>query len=143
MFLGEFDRSLDPKGRVVLPAEHREELGEHGYITKALDRCLAIFQPEEFKEVTAKMEEYARQGREQRRVARRLTAGASPIAPDKQGRIAIPANLREYAGLERDVKVIGGNVRIEIWDARHWYELHPEEDEGLDPSDLALASLGI
>ncbi len=143
MFLGEYDRSLDPKGRVVLPAEHRDELGETGYITKALDQCLAIFPPEEFKEVMAKMEEYARQGIEERRSATRLSSGAHQIVPDKQGRIAIAATLREYAGLVGDVKVVGGNSRIEIWDVERWYEVHPREDQGFDPSDRALAALGI
>lgn len=145
MFLGEFDRSLDPKGRLVLPAEHRDELGEYGFITKALDRCLAIFQPEEFKEVTAKMEEYARQGPEQRRRATTLTAGAHRVIPDKQGRIAIPAKLLEYAGLRDkvDAKVVGGNVRIEIWNPQRWLETHPPDDEAFDVSDRALAALGI
>ncbi|MDP9452412.1 MAG: division/cell wall cluster transcriptional repressor MraZ [Actinomycetota bacterium] len=143
MFLGEFDRSLDPKGRVVLPAEHRDELGESGFITKALDRCLAIFPPEEFEEVMAKMEEYARRGREQRRRATQITAGAHRIVPDKQGRVAIPQNLRNYAGLTGDVKVVGGNARIEIWDSARWRETHPPEDEGFDPSDTGLAALGV
>ncbi len=143
MFLGEFDRSLDPKGRVVLPAEHRDELGESGYLTKALDRCLAIFQPDEFKKVTAKMEEYARQGQKQRRVASQFTAGAHLVVPDKQGRIAIPANLRTYAGLSADVKVVGGNLRIELWDPQRWHEAHPDDDDGFDVSDHALAALGV
>ncbi|HWH34898.1 MAG TPA: division/cell wall cluster transcriptional repressor MraZ [Acidimicrobiales bacterium] len=143
MFLGEFDRSLDPKGRVVLPAEHRDELGETGFITKALGGCLAIFQPEEFKEVLAKMEDYARLGRQQRRRATLLTAGAHQIVPDKQGRIAIPANLRHYAGLDGEVKVVGGNARIEIWDVGRWRAAHPEGDEGFDPDDPALAALGV
>ncbi|MBW3610379.1 MAG: division/cell wall cluster transcriptional repressor MraZ [Actinomycetota bacterium] len=143
MFLGEFDRSLDPKGRVVLPADHREELGERGYLTKALDKCLAVFHPAEFKEVTARMEQYARQGPQQRRVATQFTAGAHLVIPDKQGRIAIPANLREYAGLTSDVKVVGGNVRIEIWDPQRWHETHPPDDEGFDASDQALAALGV
>ncbi len=143
MFLGEYDRSLDPKGRVVLPADHREELGESGYITKALDSCLAIFRPDEFKEVMAKMEQYARQGTEHRRRATSLSSGAHQIVPDRQGRIAIAPTLREYAGLVGDVKVVGGNARIEIWDVDRWYEAHPREEQGFDPSDPGLAELGI
>ena len=143
MFLGEYDRSLDPKGRVVLPADHRQELGERGYITKALDPCLAIFRPEEFKEVMAKMEEYARQGTDERRRATLLSSGAHEIVPDRQGRIAIAPKLRDYAGLVGDVKVVGGNARIEIWDVARWHETHPQEDQGFDPSDRALAALGI
>lgn len=143
MFLGEFDRSLDPKGRVVLPAEHRDELGEVGFITKALDPCLAIFKPDEFKEVMAKMEEYARQSPGHRRYATQFSSGAHRIVPDKQGRFAIPLKLRSHAGLVDDVKVVGGNTRIEIWDMARWHETHPDEDEGFDPSDRSLAALGI
>ncbi|MBW3573803.1 MAG: division/cell wall cluster transcriptional repressor MraZ [Actinobacteria bacterium] len=143
MFLGEFDRSLDPKGRVVLPAEHREELGESGYITKALDPCLAIFRPEEFEKVMARMEEYARQGSDHRRRATLVSSGAHQIVPDRQGRIAIAPKLREYAGLVGDVKVVGGNARIEIWDMQRWYDVHPQEQQGFDRSDRDLAALGI
>ena len=143
MFLGEYDRSLDDKGRLVLPAEHREQLGETGFITKALDDCLAIFPPEEFEEVMAKMEQYARQGPEQRRRATLLSSGAHQIVPDKQGRIAIAPKLRDYADLRGDVKVVGGNTRIEIWDVSRWYAAHPQEDQGFDPADPALAALGI
>ena len=143
MFLGEFDRSLDPKGRVVLPAEHRDVLGESGYLTKALDKCLVIFQPDKFKEVLAQMEHYARQGPQQRRVATQFTAGAHLVVPDKQGRIAVPANLRTYAGLRGDVKVVGGNVRIELWDPQRWHDAHPDDDPGFDQSDPALAALGV
>ncbi|MDQ3353303.1 MAG: division/cell wall cluster transcriptional repressor MraZ [Actinomycetota bacterium] len=142
MFLAEFDRSLDPKGRVVLPAEHRDELGEIGFITKALNPCLAIFKPDDFKEVMAKMEEYARQGLENRGRSTQFSATSYRIIPDKQGRFAIPPKLRAYAGLVDDVKVVGANARIEIWDLARWQETHPEE-EGFDPSDKELAALGL
>ncbi len=143
MFLGEFDRSLDPKGRVVLPAEHREVLGETGYLSKALAGCLAIFQPDTFKEVLAEMEIYARQGPQQRRLATEFSSGAHQVVPDKQGRIAIPAKLRDYAGLMGDVMVVGGNARIEIWDSRRWQESRPADAEGFDPTNLELSALGV
>ncbi len=143
MFLGEFDRSLDPKGRLVLPAEHREVLGETGYLSKALGNILAIRQPEKFKEMLTEMELYARKGPQQRRLATEFSSGAHLVVPDKQGRIAIPAKLRDYAGLTGDVMVVGGNARIEIWDRRRWYDSRPSDDVGFDPSNLELASFGV
>ncbi|CAN5130207.1 division/cell wall cluster transcriptional repressor MraZ [soil metagenome] len=144
MFLGAHDRSLDPKGRVVLPADHREELGESGYVTKALSKCLAIFKPDEFQEVMADLEKYARQSPERRRQVTAVTAGAQRVVPDKQGRIPIPADLRAYARLNGDVKVVGGNTRIEIWDPQLYREAHPEAHaEVFDIADAGLAALGL
>lgn len=143
MFFGEFDHSLDVKGRVILPAEHRDRLGENGFIIKALDPCLAIYRPEEFEEVTTRMEEYGRRGANERNIARAFTSGTRPITPDKQGRVAIPALLRDYAALGRDVMVIGANRRIEIWDARQWGEVQRRGEEGLRSPDPALDGLGI
>lgn len=144
MFLGAHERSLDVKGRVVLPAEHREELGESGYVSKALNRCLAVFQPEQFQEVMDQMEIYARKGPRQRRHVTALTAGAQRVVPDKQGRIQLPTDLRRYAGLDSDAMVVGGNTRIEIWQPQRWRDEHPEAHaEVFDLADADLASLGI
>lgn len=135
MFLGEFDHSLDAKGRVILPAEHREELGDGGFITKESDGCLAIYTTEEFQEVAMRMQESTRRGRRDRNVARSFGAGSRSIAPDKQGRVAIPANLRDFAGLEREVMVIGAINRIEIWDRDRWAEANGEGEAGLRGPD--------
>ncbi len=142
MFLGAHDRSLDPKGRVVLPADHRDELGETGYVIRALDKCLAIYKPEEFEEVMAELEKFARERPEHRRLVSAVTSGAQRIVPDKQGRIPLPADLRTYAGLVGDVRVIGGNTRIEIWNPTQWREAHPEAHaEVFDVARLAAVGL--
>lgn len=144
MFLGAHNRSLDVKGRVVLPADHRDELGESGYVTKALSKCLAIFKPDEFQEVMAEMEQFARQSPERRRQVTAITAGAQRVVPDKQGRIPLPNDLRTYAGLHGDVKVVGGNTRIEIWNPEWWRDAHPEAHaDVLDIADAGLAGLGL
>jgi MraZ protein len=131
VFLGEYDHSLDAKGRVILPSEHRDELGEHGYITKVSDGCLAIYTNEEFHEVANRMQQNARRGRIERNVARAFGAGSRPVAPDKQGRVPIPANLREFAGLQREVKVTGAINRIEIWDRSRWDEVNGQGEANL------------
>ena len=143
MFFGEFDHSLDAKGRVILPAEFRDRLEEGGFITKVLDGCLAIYTTEEFQEVAAGMQEKARRGQMERNVVRSFAAGTRSIKPDKQGRVAIPANLRDFAGLERDVKVTGSINRIEIWDAQRWTEVNQQGEAMLASSQPGLDDLGI
>lgn len=144
MFLGAHDRSLDPKGRVVLPADHRDELGEFGYVIKALDTCLAVYKPEEFEEVMAELEKFARERPEHRRLVSAVTSGAQRVVPDKQGRIPLPADLRAYADLESDVRIIGGGTRIEIWDSAQWHQAHPEAHaEVFEVADARLAAIGL
>lgn len=143
MFYGEFEHSLDAKGRVILPAEIRELLGEKGFMTKVLDGCLAIYRPEEFEKVQAAVQEYGKRGRKERNVARTFSAGTRPITPDKQGRVPIPPQLRHFAELDGDVKVIGNTNRVEIWNAARWDEVNRQGSELMRESDPALDGIGI
>jgi MraZ protein len=133
MFLGTHQHSLDSKGRVILPASFRDELEEGAYITTSLDGCLAVWAPEEFKRVAEDLMEKARRGERERNVVRAFAAGAAQATPDRQGRITIPANLREFAGLEREVVVTGVINRIEIWDSQRWARVDSEglQDVGI------------
>jgi MraZ protein len=131
MFLGEHQHSLDAKGRVILPARFRDQL-EHGAVmAKALDGCLAVYPRDEFEQVAAKARELAQRGPRERQAARSFAAGAVEIVPDKQGRVAVPQHLREFAGLTRDVIVAGMFNRIEIWDAQRFRELDREGDASI------------
>jgi MraZ protein len=118
MFLGEFQHSLDAKGRVILPADFREQLEGGAVMARALDGCLAVYPVAEFERVARKLQEARERGPRERQAARALFSGAAPITPDKQGRVTVPQNLREYAHLEREVAVIGSFDHIEIWDAQ-------------------------
>ncbi|HEX4776848.1 MAG TPA: division/cell wall cluster transcriptional repressor MraZ [Acidimicrobiia bacterium] len=120
MFLGEFQHSLDAKGRVILPAEFRDDLAEGAVITRGLDGCLSVYPREEFEAMAESVRDKSRRGDRERRAARTFFASAKPVQPDKQGRVAIPQNLREFAALERDVMVVGVDVRVELWDAQRW-----------------------
>jgi MraZ protein len=134
MFLGEYQHSLDAKGRVILPAEFRDPLAAGAVIAKGLDGCLSVYSREEFEGMAERIRENARRGERERRAARSFFAGAKPVAPDKQGRVAIPQNLREYAGLEHDVIVVGIDRRIEVWDSVRWRE---QDERG--QTDIASA----
>ncbi len=102
MFLGEYQHSLDAKGRVILPAKYRDQLSGGAYVTKGRGGCLSVYTAEEFTEVADRAREASKRGGRELDAARSFFAGTAEVSPDKQGRIAIPQNLREYAGLDRD-----------------------------------------
>jgi MraZ protein len=120
MFLGTFTPKLDDKGRLILPAKFRDELAEGLVITKGQEHCLYVFSEGEFARMHERIREApitSKQGRDYLRV---FLSGAHAELPDKQHRVTIPGPLRQYAGLDRDLAVIGAGSRAEIWDAEAW-----------------------
>jgi MraZ protein len=122
MFLGEFQHSLDAKGRVILPVRFREQLEGGAVMARALDGCLAVYPLDEFQRVAHKVQEARERGSRERVAAAAFFAGAAEFTPDKQGRVAVPQHLREYAHLEREVVVAGSFDHIQIWDAQKFAE---------------------
>lgn len=120
MFLGTYSPRLDEKGRVFLPAKFRDELAEGLVITKGQERCLYVFSAAEFGRLTERLREAPLTAKGARDYSRVFFASAHDDTPDKQGRVTVPPQLREYAGLDRDCVVIGANTRVEIWDAEAW-----------------------
>jgi MraZ protein len=137
-FLGEYQHALDAKGRFILPARLRDQLGDVAYVTSDDDGCLAMWRPEEFDVKASEIRERARQG--ERDVQRAFFAGAMEASPDKQGRVAISQALRDFAGLERDVVVVGLFDHIEIWDAAAWQQRKDVGEQRLAAGDAAPAS---
>src|SRR2546422_10574984 len=115
MFLGENQHSLDAKGRVILPSKYRDQLSDGAYVTKGRGGCLSVYAAQEFSEVADRVREGSKRGRRELDAARSFFAGTAEVTPDKQGRIAIPQHLREYAGLDRDVVVAGGVPPGAMW----------------------------
>jgi len=142
MFLGEHQHSLDAKGRVILPARFRDQLEGGAVMAKALDSCLAVYPVDEFHRVAANLQEARSRGATERQAARTYFAGAVEIAPDKQGRVAVPQHLRTFANLVRDVIVAGMYHRIEIWDAQRFRELDREGDASILSAE-ELPDLGM
>jgi len=131
MFVGRFEHTLDPKGRLVLPATFRERLAAGGYVTQGIDGCLAVWTQDEFRREAQEMLEAAKANRIDRAALRSFSAGAAEVKPDAQGRIAIPQNLRTFAGLRKDVVVIGAISSIEIWDAERWETVNRAGEQAL------------
>lgn len=143
MFVGEYAHSLDDKGRIILPAKFRDQLEGGGFMMKVHGGCLAVYTAEEFEKVSTAMEEKARRGARERNVVRSLAAGTTEVDPDRQGRLAIPSKLREFAALERDVTINGAVNRIEIWDRNRWEDLNQEAETQIASGDAGLDDLGI
>lgn len=143
MFYGEFQHTVDPKGRVIMPSTFREELGEKFILTKGLDECLFVYSMAEWINLEAKMKTLPLTNKDARAFVRFFFSGASQCEVDKQGRILIPQNLRTYAGLDKDIYIIGVSTRVEVWDKAKWENYNG--DENLNPDSIAekMSMLGI
>lgn len=142
MLMGTYSHSLDPKGRLIIPARLREELGDDFIITKNLDYCLAVYPKEAWERFIQKIEELPKISSEPARRLRRFYFGNSmTMEVDKQGRILIPAGLREYASLTKDVVLVGVDDHAEIWDAETWNRYNDDMDINDMMSDLSGLNL--
>ena len=120
MFLGTYAPKLDDKGRVILPAKFRDELASGMVVTRGQERCLYVFSQREFEDINEKIRQASITSKQNRDFLRLFLSGASQEIPDKQNRITLPQNLRTYAGLDRELTVIGAGSRAEIWDTEAW-----------------------
>ena len=130
MFLGEYTPTLDDKGRLTLPARFREQL-ETAFLTSEVDRCLALWPPEEFATRARELRDAAKRDAASHDRAAYFFAGAQEVTPDKQGRIAIPPSLREFAGLQGPVVVTGFFDHVEIRASDAWQEKKSRGAEGM------------
>ena len=136
-FVGRYEHSLDTKGRVILPAKFRTDFERGGYLTENREGCLALWTPGEFERQMAVMQERASSGRANRNLARLWASTSHEVEIDRQGRMAIPVHLREFASLQGDVLVHGAIDRVELWNPTVWEErvrpderwFHDDEDE--------------
>ena len=135
MFLGTHHPRLDEKGRLILPAKFREELSEGLVLTRGQERCIYVFSMSEFERVHEQMRAAPISSRQARDYNRIFLSGASDEVPDKQGRVTVPAPLRQYAGLDRDVTVIGAGTRVEIWDSESWNTYLAEQEAAFSETD--------
>jgi len=119
-FLGEFRHTLDPKGRLILPATFREALSEGLVMTVGLDNCLTVHPVADWQRVVAGLRNLRTTDRRERMFSRMLTSSAHPEGPARQGRVTVPPRLRDYAKLTKNVTVVGADARLEIWDTATW-----------------------
>jgi MraZ protein len=121
MFIGTYEPRLDEKGRLIVPARFREDLANGVVIIKGQERCLYVLPYAQFEAIARPVSAASMLSREAREYQRVLLTSAHPDQLDKQGRLVIPQPLRGYAGLDRDVAVLGVGQRVEIWDSATWH----------------------
>jgi MraZ protein len=143
MFLGEYQHSLDPKGRIIVPSKFREELGAKFIATKGLDNCLFLYPMDEWKTIEEKLRSLPFTRGDVRSFARFFFSGASELEIDKQGRILLPQNLRDYAGIEKDLIVIGVGSRVEIWASDKWAQYNQAAESSYEMIAENLVGLGF
>lgn len=142
MLLGEFTPKLDDKNRVIFPAKFRADFSDGMVLTRGQERCIYAFPSREFQQLYDRARQAPVSSKNVRSYLRVLLSGASDEMLDGQNRITIPASLREYAGIERDLAVIGLGTRVEIWDAASWQEyLAAEESSYSDTSEEVIPGL--
>lgn len=128
MFVGEYQHTIDQKGRVIIPAKFREGLGDHFMITRGLDQCIFVYPLEEWRQIEAKLKSLPFTRADARAFTRFFFSGAMECELDKQGRVTLPANLREYAHLTKECVLIGVSNRVEIWSKAVWEEYYLQSE---------------
>lgn len=142
MFLGTHSPKLDDKGRLVLPAKFREGLADGVVMTKGQDRSVVVWPVREFGEFAQRVREASRSDAKARAYSRVLFSGACDETPDKQGRVTVPQALREYAGLDRDLVVVGNHATVELWEPQAWEQyLATQEPEFADLAEEVVPGL--
>lgn len=141
--MGEYEHSLDAKGRLIMPAKLRQDIGDKFVITKGLDGCLFAFSQEEWLNFETKLKSLPLSDRNARNFVRFFLSGATECEIDKQGRFLISSNLRNVATLEKEVVIIGVGTRIEIWNKDKWKEYNSEENISADDIAENMTMLGI
>ncbi len=141
MFMSEYNHTIDAKGRLIIPAKFRESLGEEFVVSKGMDGCLFVYANEDWNAFEQKLTSLPLINKEARQFARFFLAGAAQVELDKQGRILLPATLRAFAGLDKDVVLVGVGSRVEIWSKDKWETMSADED--MDSIAAAMEGLGL
>ena len=141
MLIGEYEHTIDAKGRLSMPSKLRRDMGEAFIVTKGLDGCLFAFSQEEWKNFETKLKSLPLSDKNARNFVRFFLAGATECEIDKQGRFLIPSNLRETGKLEKEAVIIGVGTRLEIWNKDIWNS----KDEEISADEIAenMTLLGI
>lgn len=127
MFMGTYNNSIDAKNRMIVPSKHRDQLGGKCVITRGLDRCLYIYTLDEWEKQAEKISQLPEADKDVRNYVREIYSNADEVEFDKQGRIVIPAVLKEYAEIEKELVTVGAMKKIEVWSKKVWED--PSDDK--------------
>jgi MraZ protein len=143
MFMGEYTHNMDKKGRLIIPAKIRDELEEKFVITRGLDNCLFLYPMPEWKKLEEKLTSLPMTSKNARNFVRFFFSGANECELDKQGRVSLPLNLRDFAQFEREIVIVGLANRLELWAKEKWDSYLGEVEESYEDIADAMEELGI
>jgi len=143
LLIGEYEHNIDAKGRIIMPAKLKDDIGEKFVITQGLDGCLFAYSQSEWKNFEEKLRTFPLTNKDARALKRFFLARAMECEIDKQGRFLISSNLREFACLQKEVVIIGVLDKIEIWSKDRWQEYSKEENMAADEIAQRMENLGI
>ncbi len=145
MFYGEYEHTLDKKGRLILPAKVRETAKanyiEKFFVTRGLDKCLFLFSEDEWRSQETKFKSLSFTKSQARRFNRLFFSGAVEVAPDGQGRVLLPKYLKDYAGIKKNVMIAGISNRLEIWDKTAWEKFYDDNRDSFEETAEGLMDL--
>ena len=142
MFIGEYQHAADSKNRIIIPSKFREELDDRFVITKGLDNCLYAYPMDEWANLEQKLKELPLSSKDARAFVRFFFSGAVECELDKQGRFVLPSNLIDYAGVKKDIVIIGVSTRFEIWSKENW-DIYNSSNMDFDEIAEKMSQLGI
>ena len=143
VFIGEYQHSIDVKGRIAVPAKFRGNLAKGAVVTKGLDQCLFLYPKQEWKKLADKLANLPISKANSRAFSRLMLAGAMEVDIDKQGRMLVPEYLRQYAGMDKQVIVVGLYNRLELWDSAKWDSYKQDTEAKSGDIAEALDDLGV
>lgn len=144
MFLGEYQHSLDAKGRLIIPAKFREQIGEKCVITLGLDGCMFLFSPDDWENLSKQVSELPLNRKDMRLFSRKFFASASELDFDKQGRIPLPQKLIQNLEFSKEVSIVGVANRVELWPTERWEKMsEEEEDSSYEQLAELIADMGL
>lgn len=143
MFIGEYQHSIDEKGRLSIPAKFRLELKDGAVVTRGLDKCLFLYTKDEWGRLAEKISALPMAKSNSRAFSRLMLAGAMDALPDNQGRVMVPEYLREYAGIKKNVVVAGVGSRLELWDRDEWEAYKNGAERSSTDAAEQLGELGV
>jgi len=143
VFMGEYQHSIDIKGRLIIPSKLRDGLGDTFVITRGLENCLFVYPTQEWEQLELKLKELPFTKKDVRAFTRFLLSGAVEAEIDKQGRVLVPSNLREFASISKECVIIGVSSRVEIWSKEKWNEYYEAADASFEEIAETIVDLNI
>lgn len=143
MFIGEYNHTIDDKGRMAVPSKMRRDLGSGAVVTRGIDNCLWLFPKKEWTTLAEKLASLPMTDSNSRAFSRLMLAGAMEVEFDSQGRALLPSYLRGYAGLKKNATIAGLFNRLEIWDTEEWGKYKAKIEKATDQIAKHMADLGV